>query len=196
MQPGSLNSYRLKFKTTTVESDYTPVIDVAAETLPAVTDLTIKAIITDRIFLTWETDDPLESGFEVWRLASSEGVWKLIGRTGRGQPMYSDENINNNESYRYRVRSMKSNTIFSPFVETDPIHVYFTDSAGNLVISMSGDTLYLDGTTSHRWRNIISLNIKRRPMPWHVLEKLPKNTTLYRFKPAPGIDYTLRKSVQ
>lgn len=193
VQPGSLNSYRLKFKTTTVESDYTPVIDVAAETLPAVTDLTIKAIITDRIFLTWETDDPLESGFEVWRLASSEGVWKLIGRTGRGQPMYSDENINNNESYRYRVRSMKSNTIFSPFVETDPIHVYFTDSAGNLVISMSGDTLYLGWDDFSQMEKYYIVEYKTSAYDaWHVLEKLPKNTTLYRFKPAPGIDYTLR----
>lgn len=191
---GSVHTYRLKLRSSIVDSEYTPDIVITAEQLPSVTNPVIKAILPGRIFLTWEYDKSLESGFEVWRKTGSTDTWKLIGITGRGQAMYSDEDILEGESYTYRIRAVKSNTIFSPFMYTEAARVSFAPSDAELVVSKAEDnTLYLGWNDFSDMEQYYIIEYKTSVNDvWHTLDKLPKNMTLYRFKPAMGIDYTLR----
>lgn len=203
VSPGSFHTYRMKIVSSSVESDYTPDIDITAEQLPPVANPVVKAILPERVFLTWEYDKALESGFEVWRQPASTGVWALAGVTARGRLMFSDEDVMNGETYSYRIRAVKSNTIFSPFTQIDPILVSFGKSQGELVISKSEDMLYLgwddfglgitgwDDASKTGQYYIVEYKTSVTDV-WHSLEKVPKSITLYRFNPAQGVDYTLR----
>ena len=203
VNPGSFHTYRLKIVSSSVESDYTPVVDITAEPLLSVTNPVVKAIIPERVFLTWEYEKALESGFEVWRQPASTGVWELVGVTARGRLMFSDEDVMNGETYSYRIRAVKSNTIFSPFTQIDPVLVSFGKSQGEFVISKSEDMLYLGwddfGAGISGWSDpsktdqyyIVEYKTSVSDS-WHSLEKIPKSITLYRFNPAQGVDYTLR----
>jgi fibronectin type 3 domain-containing protein len=200
---GSFNTYRLKVVSSPVESDYTPAVDIIAEQLVPVANPIVKAIVPERVFLTWEYDKALESGFEVWRQPASTGIWELAGVVARGHLMYSDENVMNGETYSYRIRAVKSNTIFSPFMQIEPVLVSFSESQGDLVISKSGDMLYLGwddfGSDIAGWSNsskkdqyyIVEYKTTAYDV-WHSMEKLPKSTMLYRFNPVQGFDYILR----
>lgn len=200
---GTFNTYRMKIQSASAESDYTPAVDITAEVLPLVTNPVVKAIIPERVYLTWEYDKALESGFEVWRRAASTGTWQLAGVTPRGSLMYSDETVMSGETYSYRIRAVKSNTIFSAFMQIDPVLVSFSKSQGELVISSLEGTLYLGwddfGTGITGWDDpskknqyyIVEYKTSVNDV-WHSLEKIPKSITLYRFTPAQGVDYTLR----
>lgn len=190
---GSLNGYRLKLRSSYVHSDYTPEIYIATERLPRVQNFAIKSIVPNRVFLTWEYDKAVETGFEIWRMAESEGLWKHIGTTRSGQFMYSDENIVNGETYTYQIRAIKNNTIFSDFTATNPIKVNFRRHEGNLVISLIDDMLYLgwDDFSDAEDYYVIEYKTSLNDI-WHTLEKIPKDITMFRFVPADGIDYTIR----
>lgn len=193
VKPGSLNTYRMKIRSQNIESDYTAEIDVTAETLPTVKQLTVKSVTSERIFITWEYDAALESGFEVWRRVNSEGVWKHVATIERGKNMYSDENIVNGETYSYMVRAVKVNTIFSPFTMPVFIRVSFTEPDGLLVISRDDRYLYLGWEDFSDFEKNYIVEYKTSAYGvWNTLETLYKNTTLYRFIPEPGVDYTLR----
>lgn len=129
VKPGSLNTYRMKIRSQNIESDYTAEIDVTAETLPTVKKLTVRSVTPERVFITWEYDAAVESGFEIWRRAQSEGIWRHVATIERGKYMYSDENIINGETYSYMVRAVKVNTTFSPFTLPVYIRVSFTEPA-------------------------------------------------------------------
>jgi len=193
VKPGSLNTYRMKIRSQSIESDYTAEIDVTAETLPSVKQLTVKSVTSERVFLTWEYDAALESGFEIWRRAQSEGVWKHIATIERGKYMYSDESIINGETYSYMVRAVKVNTIFSPFTLPVYIKVSFAEPDGRLFISRDGRYLYLgwDDFSDYEQYYIVEYKTSAYGV-WNTLDTLYKNTMLYRFIPDPGVDYTLR----
>ena len=203
VNPVTFHTYRMKIVSSSAESDYSPAINITAEVLPLVTNAVVKAIIPERVFITWEYEKTLESGFEVWRLPASTGIWQLIGVTARGSLMYSDEDVMSGETYSYRIRAVKSITIFSPFTQIDPVLVSFSKSQGELVISSSEGTLYLgwddfgmgiagwDDSSKKNQYYIIEYKTSVNDV-WHTLEKIPKSVTLYRFTPAQGVDYTLR----
>lgn len=190
---GSLNTYRLKLISGNIESDYTPEISVKAEQLPAVPDFEVTSIVPNRVYLTWEYDKAVESGFEIWRKAESEGIWKHIGDAESGQLMYSDENITEGETYTYQIRAVKNDTTFSDFTATDPVQISFGKHDGNLVISMIDDMLYLawDDFSDMEDNYVVEYKTGLNDV-WHTLDKLPKDTTMYRFAPADGMDYTIR----
>lgn len=191
---GSVHTYRMKVRSSTAESEYIPDIVVTAEPLPQIHNPVIRAILPERIFLTWEYDKALESGFEVWRKIGASDTWKLVGTTGRNQPMFSDEDIVEGETYTYRIRAVKSNTIFSPFVQTPPVHVSFVRSDADLVIGRdTNGMLYLgwDDFSDMEERYIVEYKTSVNDT-WHVLDNLPENVTMYRFIPREGMDYTLR----
>lgn len=191
--PNSINVYRLKLRSTYVDSDYTPEIHISTEQLPRVQEFEVKSIVPGRVFLTWEYDRAVETGFEIWRMAGSEGIWKHIGTTRSGQFMYSDENIKEGETYTYQIRAIKNNTIFSDFTATDPITISFEKHEGNLVISMIEGMLYLgwDDFSDVEDYYVIEYKTSLNDI-WHTLETIPKNITLFRFIPIDGVDYTIR----
>ncbi len=193
VEPGSLNTYRMKIRSKYIDSDYTPEIDVTAETLPNVKNLSIRSITPERVFLTWDYDQALESGFEVWRMALSEGIWKHIDTINRNTYMYSDEDIENGETYYYKVRAMKVNTIFSPFTAPVPVMISFSVPDGSLVISRDGDYLYLgwDDFSDMEENYIIEFKTSIYDA-WHTRDTISKDMTMYRFIPQSGVDYTLR----
>jgi hypothetical protein len=193
VKPGSLNTYRMKIRSQNIESDYTAEIDVTAETLPTVKNLTVKSVTPERVFLTWEYDPALESGFEIWRRAQFDGVWNHIATVERGKLMYSDENIINGETYSYMVRAVKVNTIFSPFTTPVYIRVSFAEPDGHLVISRDDRYLYLGWDDFSDYERYYIVEYKTSAYgAWQTLDTLYKDTVLYRFIPEPGVDYTLR----
>jgi len=154
--------------------------------------MNLYSVMPERIFLTWEYDRAVGSGFEVWRKDGAEGIWKLIGTTGQGQCMFSDQNITDGESYTYRIRAMKSNTIFSEFSATETVNVSFPVPDGQLAISRSGNMLYLGWDDFSDMEEYYAIEYKTSVNDdWHVLNNI-KGITLYRFIPEPGTDYTLR----
>lgn len=194
VSPGSTHTYRMKISSGTMESGYSQEIEVTAEPLPPVKNAVVKSVMSDRIFLTWEYDYAVESGFEVWRKDGSEGIWKLIGTTGQGNYMFSDYNISDGESYTYQVRAMKSNTIFSEFSPTDTVKVSFPEPDGLLVISRSNvdNMLYLGWDDFSDMEDYYSIEYKTSVNDdWNLLINI-KGITIYRFIPQPGIDYTIR----
>lgn len=191
--PGSINTYRMKLSAGLIESDYTEDIDITAERINPVKNLFIKSVTPERVFITWEFEDATETGFEIWRLSESEGIWRHIATTDQGQYMYSDTNIQNEETYSYRVRAVKSLTIFSRFLTTSPIKLYFPKPDGLLVISRLDDMLYLGWDDfSHMEKHYVVEYKANINDVWHTLDNIPANMTIYRFVPKPGIDYTLR----
>jgi fibronectin type 3 domain-containing protein len=193
VKPGSLNTYRMKIRSQNIESDYTAEIDVTAETLPTVKKLTVRSVTPERVFITWEYDAAVESGFEIWRRAQSEGIWRHVATIERGKYMYSDENIINGETYSYMVRAVKVNTTFSPFTLPVYIRVSFTEPDGVLVISRDGKYIYLGWDDFSDYERHYIVEYKTTVYgAWQILDTLYKNTTLYRFIPDPGVDYTIR----
>lgn len=191
--PGSINGYRIKLRSSYIDSSYVPEIFVSTEQLPLIKNLVIKSIVPKRVFLTWEYDRAVETGFEVWRMAESEGIWKHIATTRSGQLMYSDENIVNGETYTYQIRAVKSDTIFSDFSSTDSVNISFSKHEGELVISSLDDMIYLgwDNFSDMEKNYIIEYKTSINDI-WHTLINLPKDITMYQFIPAEGIDYTIR----
>lgn len=193
VQPGSINGYRLKLRSAYVDSDYTPEIYVSTEQLPRVQNFEIKSIVPNRVFLTWEYDRAVESGFEIWRMAESDGIWKHIGTVRSGQFMYSDENIINGETYTYQIRAVKNDTAFSGFVSTEPIHISFERPEGKLAVAMIDGWLYLAWNDFSDVEEYYVIEYKTSVNDiWHTLEKIPKDVTMRRFIPADGVDYTIR----
>lgn len=193
VMPGSINTYRMKISAGYIDSDYTEVIDISAERINPVRNLFIKSVTLERVFITWEFEEATETGFEIWRSAESEGIWRHIATTDQGQYMYSDTNIQNGETYTYRVRAVKNLTVFSRFSTTSPIHISFPKSDGLLVISRLDDTLYLgwDDFSNMEKHYVIEYKANVNDV-WHTLDNIPANITIYRFIPEPGIDYTIR----
>ena len=194
VSPGSINGYRLKLRSSTnVESNYTPEVYISTEQLPRVQNFEIKSIVPNRVFLTWEYDKAVETGFEIWRMAESEGIWKHIGTTRSGQFMYSDENIVDGETYTYQIRAIKSNTIFSPFTATDSINVSFDKHEGKLTVSLIDGLLYLAWNDFSDMEEYYVIEYKTSLNDiWHTLEKIPKDITMFRFVPSENVDYTIR----
>ncbi|HZK26998.1 MAG TPA: S-layer homology domain-containing protein [Thermoclostridium sp.] len=193
VSPGSINGYRIKIRTNYIDSDYTEEVYVSTEQIPAVRNLAIKSIVPKRVFITWEYDSRAETGFEVWRMAQSEGIWRHIDTTRSGQFMFSDENALNGETYTYKVRAIKNNMIFSNFSSTNPIIISFTRHEGELVVSQLDDMLYLGWDDFSDMEEYYAIEYKTSINDiWHSLTKVPKDITMYRFVPEEGIDYTLR----
>lgn len=192
VSPGSTHTYRMKISSSLMDSGYTQEIEVTAEPLPPVKNPVVKGVMPERIFLTWEYDRAVESGFEVWRKDGTEGIWKLIGTTRQGQCMFSDQNITDGESYTYRIRAMKSNTIFSEFSDTETVNVSFPAPDGQLVISRSGNMLYLGWDDFSEMEEYYAIEYKTSVNDdWHVLDNI-RGIVIYRFIPQPGTDYTIR----
>lgn len=191
--PGSTNGYRLKLRSTYAESDYTQEIYISTERLPIVQNFAVKSIVPGRVFLTWEYGRAVETGFEIWRRAESEGIWKHIGNARSGRLMYSDENIKNGETYTYQIRAVKGDTIFSDFTATEPVKISFDKPAGSLAVSLIDDKLYLgwDDFSDVADYYVIEYKTGLNDI-WHSLEKLPKEITMYKFEPSEDVDYTLR----
>ncbi|NLY18081.1 MAG: S-layer protein [Clostridiaceae bacterium] len=191
--PGSINTYRMKISAGYIDSDYTEAVDISAERINPVKNLFVKSVTPERVFITWEFDDATETGFEIWRLSDSEGIWKHIATTNQGQYVYSDTNIQNGETYSYRVRAVKSHTVFSRFLTTSPIHVSFPKPDGLLVISRFDDALYLGWDDFSDMERYYVVEYKANVNDvWHTLDNIPPDMTMYRFVPKPGIDYTIR----
>jgi len=191
--PGSINGYRIKIRSSSIESDYTQEIYVSTEQIPSVRNLVIKSIVPKRIFITWEYDTRVETGFEVWRMAQSEGIWRHIDTTRSGQFMFSDENALNGETYTYKVRAIKNDTIFSNFAFTNPITISFARHEGELVVSRLDDMLYLGWDDFSDMEQYYAIEYKTSVNDiWHSLGNVPKDTTMFRFVPEDGVDYTIR----
>lgn len=74
-------------------------------TIPAVpTDLTVTAISSTRIDLTWQDNSDNEDGFKIERKVKGES-WKEIVLVGTNHTTYSDSGLTPLVTYYYRVRA-------------------------------------------------------------------------------------------
>ncbi len=107
--------------------------------------------------------------------------------------MFSDENALNGETYTYKVRAIKNDTIFSNFAFTNPITISFARHEGELVVSRLDDMLYLGWDDFSDMEQYYAIEYKTSVNDiWHSLGNVPKDTTMFRFVPEDGVDYTIR----
>jgi fibronectin type 3 domain-containing protein/predicted esterase len=73
---------------------------------------------TTAIQLTWTDKSTNESGFELYRSTSANGVYSLITTTSANVTSYLDQGLLQNTVYYYKVRAVKSPDVYSGYSNT------------------------------------------------------------------------------
>lgn len=82
---------------------------------------------------------------------------------------------------------------FSNFAFTNPITISFARHEGELVVSRLDDMLYLGWDDFSDMEQYYAIEYKTSVNDiWHSLGNVPKDTTMFRFVPEDGVDYTIR----
>ncbi|MGA1839331.1 MAG: fibronectin type III domain-containing protein, partial [bacterium] len=69
----------------------------------APTSLTVSAVSSNRIKLTWKDNSTNEEGFEIERALSASGPWTTISWVGANVTTYMDSGLNSSTIYGYRI---------------------------------------------------------------------------------------------
>lgn len=79
----------------------------ASGTIPAApTNLTATAISYKRINLTWQHNDPNETGFEIWRSTNPTTGFVTVGNAPANATTYADTAVQANTRYYYNIRAI------------------------------------------------------------------------------------------
>lgn len=115
LRSGEIYTYRLYMKPKNgSESEFSDEISVKTERISqSPWRLEANQLSSQRIALTWEFPFDDESEFEVWR-KDSDG-WANIAVLPRNTLSFVDTGVKSNESYIYKVRVKRDDTVFSPF---------------------------------------------------------------------------------
>jgi fibronectin type 3 domain-containing protein len=153
LMSGNTYTYRLCLESENgKKSEYTEEIDITVETVSPPSDLSVFAIASDKIVLTWDYSYENETGFEIWR--KGEGAWEILSTVPKNTYTFSDGSGSYGKTYTYKVRAKRGDTCFSDFSHSRTIINEYPDKPGPLICYTSESLLYI---FSH--------------------EKAPKNTT-------------------
>ena len=99
--------YRVQATNATGDSAYSNTASAATPgTLPAVpSGLTVTAISSSQINVSWTDNASNETGFKVERATASGGPWGQIGTTGTNIASFADTTVAASTTYYYRVRA-------------------------------------------------------------------------------------------
>jgi len=135
LTPNSEYTYRLAIRSSKSSVfSYSEEITVKTETIPSPSQLTASPAALGRITLTWEFPYDVESGFEIWRKVEGK-AWELIDTVPRNTTDWTDYSAHTNKIYRYRVRAIRGESVYSGFAVTDRVN--------NAEPPMPGELLFL-----------------------------------------------------
>ena len=107
LSPDTTYYYRVRSYNTAGDSGYSN--ESSATTLATVpvapSSLTVSAISSSRIYLTWLDNATNESGFKVERKEGTGGTYSQIGAVGSDTISYSDTGLTPETDYCYRIRA-------------------------------------------------------------------------------------------
>jgi RHS repeat-associated protein len=99
--------YRIRSTNASGSSAYTAEVSAVAN-LVAPTSLTATAASTTQINLTWVDNSANESGYEVYRSATSGGVLALVATTAANATSYPNTGLTAGTQYFYKVRAVNN----------------------------------------------------------------------------------------
>ena len=79
-------------------------------------DLTVMAVSSSQIDLSWTDNSTDESGFSIERKIGASGTYAVIGSVGSNVSTYSSKNLIQTTEYYYRVRA-KSGSTYSSYTD-------------------------------------------------------------------------------
>lgn len=121
--PNTRYTYRLKGVNGINISDYTQEVMVASIHLEEPSGLTAASTSADKVELNWKDNSESESGFEIWRRVGNDSNWALYSTVGRNITYFTDEDLDPDKQYSYRVRAIVSHSyIYSAF--TPPVSAW------------------------------------------------------------------------
>ncbi len=184
-QENSIYSYRIKALTGVTNSEYSDVLNVSSTYLKPPSWLTAASVDGKKINLSWQDLTTNETGFEIWRKASTETDFTLYDTMGRNASSYTDLNVSSQTNYSYKVRAkINDNEVYSDFSnETSALTVPLSAPA-NLsfnIISKTEVELTWDDTSSMEAGFIVEKKIGLLSQ-WYQISQLEPNTTKYNDK--------------
>ncbi|MEQ8243076.1 T9SS type A sorting domain-containing protein [Fulvivirga sp.] len=97
--------YKLKSIKGLFRSDFSTTLEFTTPTTSNLIapQLTLTEVGVGRLLLSWETSDTNIFGFEIYRSLKSDSEFQLV--TSTEESLYIDENLNQGDTYFYKVRS-------------------------------------------------------------------------------------------
>ena len=86
----------------------------------------------------------MESGFEIWRKEQGK-IWEKVGEAGRNTDTWTDYSAHTDTAYRYRVRAIRGENVYSDFAVSDLVNNADPSIPGQLFFLSLG-TYMLIGT--------------------------------------------------
>ncbi|HOP72147.1 MAG TPA: S-layer homology domain-containing protein [Thermoclostridium caenicola] len=195
LEPGEEYTYRLLIRKKSSGSPlaYSNVITVKTETIPSPSQLTAIPVAHGRITLTWEYPLDVESGFEIWRKEDGK-TWELLDVVPRNTTDWTDYSAQTDTIYRYRVRAIRGESVYSRFVVTDPVNNAEPVLPGELLFSSRGDRMLIGSDEPAPEGVTYMLEVREGiNAPWrdHTLVQPGKSLMVY-FSPVSGKEYDFR----
>lgn len=195
LEPGEEYTYRLLIRKKSSGSSlaYSGVITVKTETIPSPSQLVALPAAHGRISLIWEHPFDVESGFEIWRKEDGK-TWELIATVPRNTTDWTDYSAHANKIYRYRVRAVRGESVYSRFAVTDPVNNAEPLLPGELLF-LPLDSYMLIGSDDPAPEGVTyTLEIRDGiNEPWMDYTFGQKGSTLLvYFLPTPGKEYDFR----
>ena len=139
---GETYTYRLCMQSENGQkSEYTEEINITAELVSAPSDLSVKAIASDKIILTWIHQHDNETGFEIWR--KGEGPWELLSTVPKNTETFTDSSTSYGQSYTYKVRAKRGDYCYSDFTQSQTVINEYPDTPGPILAYTNGSMLYI-----------------------------------------------------
>lgn len=141
--PGEEYTYRLYVRSSKDSvSAYSESVTIKAETIPAPSQLAAKPGPYGRINLTWEYPYDVESGFEIWR--KEEGrTWQKVDEVGRNTYTWTDYSALTDTKYRYRIRAVRGENVFSDFAVSNQVNNAEPSEPGRLYFLSLGSYMLI-----------------------------------------------------
>ncbi|MDN5205444.1 DUF1593 domain-containing protein, partial [Fulvivirgaceae bacterium BMA10] len=118
----------------------------AINVIAAPENLTVNAVSTNQIDLTWTHHDTNATSFELERSTASGSGFTLIATLGSDILSYSDTGLLENTTYYYQIRA----------INNDTVSVYSNEANATTLISSIGD-IWLEaecGTVGSKWKTL------------------------------------------
>ncbi|NLX63923.1 MAG: hypothetical protein GX022_03970 [Clostridiaceae bacterium] len=140
--PGETYTYRLCMRSKNGQkSEYTEEVKITAETVPVPSDLSVKAIASDKIIVTWTYRYDNETGFEIWR--KGEGTWELLATVPKNSEIFTDGSASYGKSYTYMVRAKRGDYCYSSFTQSQTVINEYPEDPGPLQAYIINGLLYI-----------------------------------------------------
>lgn len=141
LEAGKTYRYRIQARSEKNESDYSEELTITATRIGAPTVLTANEENNGKVKLAWKDNSDNESGFEIWRMAGSSGSWEKYATVASNLTGYTDEKIESDIPYYYKVRAyISSNSAVSAFSNEVNMAVHLLQALAGIKANAVSDT--------------------------------------------------------